>query len=485
MKEYFSGSCDSPRRIFVALLLAPTRDQSNQSTPSPMNRRTFVSSLAVAGAAAATSSRLFSADSKTKPTVAVIGCGWFGGVIIDSFAKNSEVEFVSLCDVNEQSLQKTLKLVAKSQTAAHKTFVDYREMLASRKYDIVIVATPDHWHALPAIAAMQTGADVYMEKPVSVDVIEGEALVAAARKYNCVVQVHTQRRSNPLYLEARDKYLRTDKLGKIGLVETYSYLSGRPSGIFPDAPVPPHLNYDLWTGPAPMLPYKSLKEERGWRAFTEYGNGQIGDLGVHMIDQVRWLLGLGWPESIRSTGGIYVDKDATSNISDTQRSVFQYPGLDVSWEHRTWGGSSIPQRHWSDQWGARFIGKKGTLNITMLEYVFTPADGGPREGVHMLSKTGNLENVDLSRDGGAYEEVEKRHVLDFMQARQNRSRPISDIEEGHISSACCELANLSQQLGRPLAYDPKTRTIPGDAEATRLLARAYRTPWIHPDPANV
>ncbi|MEO7598158.1 MAG: Gfo/Idh/MocA family oxidoreductase [Opitutus sp.] len=453
-----------------------------------MNRRTFVSSLAVAGAAVATGSRLLSADAKSKPKVGIIGCGWYGGVILESFGRDAGVEFVSLCDVNEHSLQKTFELVAKYQATVPKAFVDYREMLSSAKHDIVIVATPDHWHALPAIAAMKAGADVYVEKPVSVDVIEGEALVAAARKYERVVQVHTQRRSNPLYLQARDKYIRSGKLGKIGLVETYSYLSGRPAGTFPDAPVPPHLNYDLWAGPAPMLPFKAIMEERQWRIFQEYGNGQIGDLGVHMIDKVRWLLGLGWPESVQSTGGIYVDQGATSTISDTQRSVFHYPDLDVSWEHRTWGGSAIPVRHWSDQWGARFIGKNGTLNLTMLEYVFTPANDGPREGVHMLSSTGNLENVDgfdRIEDNDGYDGIEKRHVLDFMQARQNRSRPVSDIEEGHISTACCVLANLSQQLGRPIAYDPKTRTVPGDAEATRLLSRTYRGPWVHPDPTNV
>src|ERR1019366_463978 len=225
------------------------------------------------------------------------------------------------------------------------------------------------------------------------------------------VQVNTQRRSNPLYLEARDRYILGGRLGKIGVVETYSYLAARPAGVFPDAEVPRHLNYDLWTGPAPMRPFKAMMEDKDWRAFMEYGNGVTGNLGVHMIDQVRWLLGLGWPESVQSTGGIYVDKTSTSNISDTLRSEFRYPGLDLSWEHRTWGGSPIPQRHWSDQWGARFIGKLGTLNLTMLEYVFTPADGGRREGVHMLSRTGDLENVDLSRDGEAYFETERRHVL--------------------------------------------------------------------------
>jgi len=452
-----------------------------------MNRRTFVSSLAAAGAVVATGSRLFAAASKPRTRVGVIGCGWYGGVNIEVFARNVGADFVSLCDVNERSLQETLQAVARHQAAVPRTFVDYREMLASGEHDIVIVATPDHWHALPAIAAMKAGADVYLEKPVSVDVMEGESLVAASRKYGRVVQVNTQRRSNPLYLEARDKYIRSGRLGKIGLVETYSYLGseGWSAGPVPDEAVPGRLNYELWTGPAPLTPFKAIKESRGWRAFMEYGNGPIGNLGVHMLDQARWLLGLGWPEWISSSGGIYVEKASFSNIPDTQRSVFHYPDLDVSWQHRLWGGSPIPQRHWSDQWGTRFIGQKGTLNLTMLEYVFTPAGGGPREGVHMLSKTGNLENVDFSRDGQAYTETENRHVLDFMRARESRSRPISDIEEGHISSACCELANLSQQLGRPIAYDPRARTVPGDAKATRLLARPYRTPWIHPDPASV
>ncbi len=443
--------------------------------------------MAAASAAVATGTRLFAADSKPRPKVGIIGCGWYGGVNFEAFARNVPVNVVSLCDVNAVSLQKTLQNVARFQANVPATFVDYREMLASGPHDIVLVATPDHWHALPAIAAMKAGADVYLEKPVSVDVLEGEALVAAARKYGRVVQVNTQRRSNPLYLEARDKYIRSGKLGKIGLVETYSYLGseGWSAGSLPDAAVPGHLNYDLWTGPAPLLPFKAIKENRGWRAFMEYGNGPIGNLGVHMFDQVRWLLGLGWPESISSLGGIYVEKASFSNLSDTQRSVFHYPDLDVSWQHRLWGGSPIPVRHWSDQWGARFIGQNGTLNLTMLEYAFTPADGGPREGVHMLSRTGNLENVDFSRDGQAYTETENRHVLDFMRAREDRSRPIADIEEGHISSACCELGNLSLQLGRPLVYHPATRTVPGDTEATRLLARAYRAPWSHPDPLTV
>lgn len=451
-----------------------------------MNRRAFVSSLAVAGAAVAARPRLLAAETKPPLKVGIIGCGWYAGVNYEAFTRNANVEVVSLCDPNTHSLDKTLKLVARHQATVPRTFADYREMLAAGKIDVAIIATPDHWHALPALAAMQAGADLYLEKPVGVDVLEGEALVAAARKHGRVVQVNTQRRSNPLYLEAKEKYITSGRLGKIGFVETYSYLGseGWSDGPIPDAPVPAHLNYDLWAGPAPLLPFKAVMEDRGWRAFMEFGNGPIGNLGVHMIDKVRWLLGLGWPESIYSTGGIYVHKKSFSNISDTQKTVLHYHDLDLSWEHRMWGRSPIPPRHWSDQWGARFVGEHGTLNMTMLEYVFTPKEG-PREGVHMLSTTGDLENIDFNRQNTAYVETENRHVRNFLEARATRSRPSADIEEGHISSACCVLGNLSLQLGRQLRYDPKTRTIPGDAEATRLLARAYRGPWVHPDPLAV
>jgi predicted dehydrogenase len=449
-----------------------------------MNRRTFVSALPAAGAALATVPHLLAADPKARARIGLIGCGWYGGINLEAFTQHTAVEVVSLCDPNQRALAQTLELVAKYQTAVPRTFVDYREMVGSTHHDIIIVATPDHWHALPAIAALQAGADVFLEKPISLDVIEGEAVVAAARKYQRVVQVNTQRRNYPLYRDARDKYLRSGRLGRIGLVETFSHLGGGGAAA-PDVPVPEHLDYEWWTGPAPLTPFKAIKEVRGWRNFTAYGNGQIGDLGVHMIDKARWLLDLGWPEWIESSGGIHVLRDSVADVTDTQRAVFHYPGLDLTWEHRTWGASPIPSRHWTDQWGVRIHGQNGTLTLTMYEVVFSPTGGGPREGVHVLSRTGDLENLDWDREQAAYYDMNTRHVLDFMQAREQRSRPVADVEEGHISTACCALANLALQLRRPLAYDPGTRTVTGDAEATRLLARPYRAPWVHPDPDAV
>jgi predicted dehydrogenase len=449
-----------------------------------MDRRTFtLSSLAAAGGLAATS-RTFGATGP-KPKVGLVGCGWFGGVALETMAKLGTTEFISLCDPNSNAIKKTSELLAKYQPAPTKAFKDYREMLASTKHDIVIVATPDHWHTLPAIAAMKAGADVYLEKPISVDVMEGEALVAAARKYNRVVQVNTQRRSATFVAEARDKYLRTGRLGAIPLVETYGYLSSRSNEPMPEAPVPAHLDYEMWTGPAPLLPFRSAIESRAWRSFMEYGNGQVGDLGIHMFDVARFMLGLGWPRSISAVGGIYVDKNSPANTSDTQRAQFDYPAVQVTWESRTWGLPPTPPRHWTDLWGVRFVGEKGTLNLSALGYEFKPKGDGPAEGAHLLAADGDYTKLDPSRAPAAMQSMQEPHVLDFLRARETRSRPVADIEEAHISTACCILANLAQELGRPVSYDPKTRTVKGDAEATRRLARAYRKPWTHPDPRTV
>jgi predicted dehydrogenase len=448
-----------------------------------MDRRTFtLSSLAAAANIAATSRAL---GAEPKPKVGLIGCGWFGGVALNAMAEVGNAEFISLCDPNSNALKTTSELLAKRQAAPARAFKDYREMLASAKHDIVIVSTPDHWHALPAIAAMQSGADVFLEKPISVDVMEGEALVAAARKYKSVVQVNTQRRSAAFVTEARDKFIRTGRLGAIPLVETYGYLSSRNNEPMPEGAVPAHLDYEMWTGPAPLLPFRAAIESRAWRSFIEYGNGQIGDLGIHMFDVARWMLGLGWPRAISAAGGIYVEKNSAANTSDTQRAEFDYPGMKVSWESRTWGLPPSPPRHWTDLWGARFLGEKGTLNVTALGYEFKPKGEGAAEGAHLLASDGDYTKLDPGRLPAAMGSMQQAHIRDFLQAREKRSRPVADIEEGHISTACCILANLSQELGRPLSYDPKTRSVPGDAEATRRLARVYRKPWKHPEPRSV
>lgn len=451
-----------------------------------MKRRSFLSTIATAGAVASTAPRLFGASSMPGPTIGVVGSGWYGGVNLNSLIKNAGGRVTALCDVNRNHLTKSLDFVAERQAGVPRTYSDYNDMLSDEVPDIVIVATPDHWHALPAIAAMQAGADVFLEKPIGVDVREGEALVAAARKYGSVVQVNTQRRSYPIFRQVKENFIEAGRLGTIGLVETYSYLGMGRGETAEVAAVPDHLDYDAWTGPAPMLPFTARKEDRGWRRYQAYGNGIVGDMAVHHVDVARWMLGLGWPQRTSSTGGIRFPDASDATITDNQHCVWEYPGLTMTWEHRTWGVSPIKGRHWSDHWGVRFIGSEGTLDMTMLHYTFTPRGDGEVETYHELSPDGDPANADFSRGTGAVEATaEANHAKDFMAARAARSRPIADVEEGHISSASCQLANLALELGRPLSYDPATRTIPGDAEATRMLARQYRGPWQHPDAETV
>ncbi|MEJ7710216.1 MAG: Gfo/Idh/MocA family oxidoreductase [Pyrinomonadaceae bacterium] len=254
------------------------------------------------------------------------------------------IEVVSLCDVDAKMLEDAAEQVAQRQASKKKprTYKDYREMLKEKDLDIVLIATPDHWHALPMIAAVEAGADVYVQKPISVDIVEGQAMVAAARKHKKVVQVGTQRRSTPHLVEARDRILREGKLGNIALVEIYCYYHMRTRENPPDTAPPEYLDYEMWTGPAPMRPYNKLVHPRSWRAFTEYGNGIVGDMCIHMLDTVRWMMNLGWPTQVSSVGGILVDKNSKSNIPDTQSATFDFGNVKVIWQHRTWGHPEDP-----------------------------------------------------------------------------------------------------------------------------------------------
>ncbi len=310
-----------------------------------MDRREFLRASAAALALSALNRHAAGFAREPAKRVGLIGCGWYGKCDLFRLLQVAPVEVVSLCDVDKRMLGEAAELTAARQRSRKKPRLhgDYREMLKEKDLDIVLIATPDHWHALPTIAAVEAGADVYVQKPVSVDVIEGQAMLAAARRHKRVVQVGTQRRSTPHLIEARDRIIREGKLGRIGLVEIFCYYHMRAGGNPPDTDPPAYLDYEMWTGPAPMRPYNELVHPRTWRAFMEYSNGVVGDMCVHMFDMVRWMLGLGWPARIASSGGILVEKQSKANISDTQTATFDYGDLNVVWQHRTWGRRARPE----------------------------------------------------------------------------------------------------------------------------------------------
>jgi len=445
-----------------------------------MDRRNFLGSSAAGLALTAASSKSAKALADMTPKrVALVGCGWYGKCDLLRLIQVSPVNVVALCDVDSKMLAEAAAIVATRQKSKQRprTYGDYRELLAKEDLDIVLVNTPDHWHALAMIAAVESGADVWVQKPISVDIAEGQAMVAAARKHKRVVQVGMQRRSTPHLIEARERFIDTAKLGKIGLVETYCYYHMRARNNPPNIAPPEHLDYEMWTGPAPMLPYNNLVHPRRWRAYMEYSNGTIGDMCVHMLDMVRWMLELGWPDQVASSGGIVIQKESRANISDTQTATFDFGELPVIWQHRAWGHANDPKY----PWGATIYGDKGTLKLSVQGYDFTPLGKGESahgEAVYEYEKyPEDKTEKDLERHVASAIRV---HMRDFLAAIASRGRPVADIEQGHISAASCILANISMKLGRSLQWDSEAQQVVGDAEANGLLKRPYRAPWRHP-----
>ena len=412
--------------------------------------------------------------------VGLIGTGWYGKSDLFRLIQVAPVEVVSLCDVDKHLLAEAAEMVSQRQKSKKtpRVFSDYRQMLNEKDMDIVLIGTPDHWHALQMIAAVESGADVYVQKPISVDVMEGETMLAAARKHQRVVQVGTQRKSTPHLIDAKKKIVDAGLLGKIAHVDICCYYHMRANGNPPLSAVPDYLDYESWTGPAPLRPYDTIPHVRWWRTFMEYGNGIVGDMCVHMLDTVRWMLGLGWPKRVSSSGGIFVQKGGKSNISDTQTATFEYDDLTVAWEHRTWGAPADPKYPWS----LTLYGEKGTLRASVMSYDFTPeGDGQPLHQDCVYEREQFPEDVTEKEIELHAAPATRRHMLDFLAAIEKRSRPIADIEQGHISTASCILANVAMKLGRPLSYDPSERQIAGDAEANKLLRRSYRQPWKRPE----
>jgi predicted dehydrogenase len=445
-----------------------------------MNRRSFLKTGAAGVASVATAKRtLFAADEDKALRVALIGCGWYGKTDLFHLNQVAPIDVVGLCDVDKKSVEQAAELVAGRQPSKKRppTYGDYRKLLSEQKPEIVLIGTPDHWHCLPMIDACKAGADVYVQKPISYDVVEGQAMVAAARKYKRTVQVGLERRSTQHILEARDKYIKSGVMGKIGYVDIHSYYgSGRS---FPPKSAPPEgIDWEMYVGPAKWRDYSQGIHPRRWRDCREFSNGQTGDLCVHLFDVTRMFLGLRWPKSISSTGGILMrDKNSSVNVHDTQSAFFDYGDVQLVWTQRNWGANPEPDFPWA----VTYYGEKGTLKLSVWQYEFIPKDGG--ETVRVKA----LEEREKYPEDVAHKETElfaapanRRQMLNFVQSRRSGQRPVADIEEGYISTACCILANVSMELGRGLRWDGEAGKVTGDDEANKRLMSPYREPWKHP-----
>jgi predicted dehydrogenase len=435
--------------------------RGKEKSMTTMNRRYFLmtSGLVAAGSVAA---RAFSPNgSNSRVRVAVVGLKGRGGEHIRGFLNLSKdnVELAALCDVDESVLNQRLSQVEQESGRRPLAFTDLRKILDDKSIDAVSFATPNHWHALGTVWACQAGKDVYVEKPASHNIFEGRRMVEAARKYNRIVQHGTQIRSSEAIKEAV-QLLRNGVIGDVYMAKGLCYKRRDTIGKATEEPVPAGVHYDLWTGPAPLQPFTRNRFHYQWHWQWMYGNGDIGNQGVHQLDIARWGLGVKLPAKVQSMGGHFMFDD-DQETPNTQLCAFVYPEEKklLTFEVRHW---DTPAEGTDLRVGILFLGSKGYMEIP----------------------TYDTYRVFLGKDRAAGPTNKKAgdHFANFIGAVRSRKPETlnSEIEEGHLSTVLAHLANISYRVGRTLTFDPKTETFPGDQEANAYLGRDYRAPYVVP-----
>lgn len=428
-----------------------------------MQRRQFIQTTAAATVGFATAPLIKVLGKDKKYTTALIGTGWWGGNILRCAMQSGQCKIVGLCDVDATQLNTTLDEVKKLTGDTPKIYRDFRELLAKEKPEIVIVATPDHWHPLIAIAAMQAGAHVYVEKPVCHTIDEGKAMVKAARDTQRIVQVGTHRRVSPHNVSGME-FLKSGKAGKIGSVRAFVHYPGGPGTKTPDSETPSTLDWDMWCGPAPLRPYNKTMHPKGFRSYLDYANGTLGDWGIHWLDQILWWTEEKYPKKVYSTGGRFIRQDST-DAPDTQNVLFEFESFTASWEHRQYAGNEAEKTNL----GCYFYGTEGTFHMGWLDgWTFYPSDT-KKQIIHQDPK---LDAPDQQNIAALW--------TDFMNAIKTNKLPVCDIEIGQRSTNMSLLGMLSLKLGRGVAWDGEKGVIQNDAEANALLSRAYRGEWKYP-----
>jgi predicted dehydrogenase len=418
------------------------------------NRRTF---LAASGMLAL-GTRLARAESPNERVrLAVVGVNGRGTELARGFARQQNAEIVAICDVDDATLAKPVEAVEKASQKAPRTEKDFRKLLDDKSIDALVVATPDHWHALITVMACQAGKDVYCEKPVSHNVVEGRRMVEAARKYKRIVQAGTQRRSTDAVREGVE-YVQSGAIGKVGMARAWIHQQRKPIGYGKEVPVKPGLDYAMWQGPAPDRPYMSNRIHYNWHWFWNWGTGEIGNNGIHGLDVSRWGMGVEAPTSILSGGGKYVFED-DQEVPDTQIVTFEFPTCAIVWEHRMWSTHGLE----GSGFGNAFYGDKGTVLIDNKGWRMVD---GPKDA----PKAGS----DKSGDG------QGAHLRNFLECVRSRKAPNAEIEIGHLSTRLCHLGNIAHRVGRKVHFDAATESFPGDAEANKLLSREYSSRFEMP-----
>jgi predicted dehydrogenase len=436
-----------------------------------ITRRDFIRRTAAATAGAGLAFSAVGAPQKAlgandKLRVGVIGTGRMGRGNLEDFARQPDVEIVTVSDVFGPNLEAGVK----SSNGKATTCKDFREILDRKDIDAVIVATPDHWHALMTVEACKAGKDVYVEKPISTTVEEGRRMVEAARKYHRVVQVGTQQRSG-IHFQKAVEAIQQGMIGKISFVRTWNYDNSYPKGIGnpPDSEPPADLDWDAWLGPAPKVAFNTNRFGVGdrwstFRYFWDYAGGYMTDWGVHLMDIVQWALKVDGPDVITASGGKFYIQD-NAETPDTLEVTYEYPGFICTYENRWDNGNSM----YGKNYGIEFHGTDGTMFVDRGGFKLYPekrrADG------KYVDRTASMEMPSVNNE-------HFDHVRNFVDCVKSRQRPVSDIEIGHRSTSVCLLGNVALRSKQRIVWDSaKQELTVGDTSAKELLGRQYRAPW--------
>jgi predicted dehydrogenase len=418
-----------------------------------------------------------SVPASNKVNLAFVGVRGRGLRLLRAFGARADCNIAYICDVDQSVVATPLK---EMQVLGHRppTIVqDFRRALDDKSIDAVVIATPDHWHALASIWACQAGKDVYVEKPISYSIWEGRQMVEAARKYDRIVQVGTQNRSAPYVLDAK-RYIDSGKLGSINLVKVFNQKYQSNLSQMAESEPPAHIDWYMWQGPATQPGY-SLNVHNHWNAFWQFSGGDIANDAVHQLDLARWMVGVGHPETVYSTGKAFTD-EGVSEMPCSQVAVYEFPNLVMTLELTL----NTPYMIKSDQlirdsdmfphWPqnterVELFGSKGLMVL-----------GRMGAGWQVFDRQKNRIVVVAAQAYGRY--PDPPHQQNFVDSIRSRQKPNADILDGHLSTLLCHAANISYRLGgRKLAFDSSTELFRGDAEANSLLKREYRAPWIVPD----
>ena len=440
-----------------------------------LNRRQFLGTAAL-GATALSALRTEAAETKAAPALTqtpastvpataaprtvklgLIGCGWWGMVNVKAAFKAGGAQIIALCDIDSEHLASTAVEIEKLQGSRPLTFKHYADLLAAPGLEGVIIATPTQWHALPFIAAVQRGLDVYCEKPLAYDIREGRAMLDAAAKSRSIVQIGFQRRQSTAFHAVRD-FIAAGSLGRIVNVDAQIHFTAGTANPAPVTP-PPSLDWELWCGPGPLIPYSAQVGHKNWRLEKTYGQGHLFDWGIHLIDATRFILNETAPRSISATGGLY-QLQGKITTPDTLTAHFEFARCPVTWRHRHWGSAELTPEFNN---GIFFYGEKGTIFVSDTKWIHLPGTKGAERQVREVKG-----------------DMSATHLGEFLDGVRQRKAPSGTLADAHLSTSTVKLAMIAYETGDRLTWDAQSEQITNSPAAAKLLKRAYRAPYQHP-----